>query len=106
MSCLCLAVLTYYQENRDKIYENDEVIQKTIKGKTSAFKPPKAFDKKLKEECPELYEKIKLSRQEAAERNRQLRKELEKGISDLEHLRREAEKTQTKGNILKRIEID
>lgn len=95
--------MRYYAENRDKIYENDEVIQKTIKGKTSAFKPPQAFDKKLKEEQPELYEQIKESRRQAAERNRQYKKELYKGISDKERLQREAEKTIIKGKTLKRM---
>lgn len=95
--------MRYYKENRDKIYENDEVIQKTIKGKTSTFKPPQAFDKKLKEELPEVYEKIKESRQQAAERNRKLKNELLKGISDKQRLEQEAEKTITKGKMLKRI---
>ena len=95
--------MRYYNENKEKIYENDEVIQKTIQGKTSAFKPPKAFDRKLEKEMPELYEKIKESRRNAAERNRQLQKELQKGITDLEKLTREAEKTNTKGQMLKRV---
>lgn len=93
----------YYEENKEKIYENDEVIQKTIQGKVSSFKPPAAFDKKLKAENPEMYELIKQSRMECAERNRMAKAELTKGISDLELLQRSAEKTITKGNMLKRI---
>ena len=95
--------MRYYDEHKQKIYENDEVIQKTIQGKTSAFKPPKAFDKKFEEEFPEQFKMIKESRLAAAERNRKLKQELTKGISDLELLQREAEKTITKGQMLKRM---
>lgn len=95
--------MRYYEENKDKIYENDEVIQKTIQGNTSSFKPPKAFDRKFEKDNPEVYRMIKESRQQAAERNRLLKKELTKGISDLEKLQREAEKTITKGQMLKRM---
>ena len=66
----------------------------------------KAFDKKFKEEFPERWEEIQASRQECAERDRLLKKEIYKGISDLELLQREAEKTITKGNMLKRICIE
>ena len=95
--------MRYYEENKDHIYENDEVIQRTIKGNVSVFKPPKAFDRKLEQENPELYEKIKQARLAAAERNRLLLNELNKGITDLERLQREAEKTITKGQMLKRM---
>ena len=98
--------MRYYEENKKKIYELDSVVQKTIQGRTSTFKPPKAFDKKFKEEFPEWWEEIQASRQECAERDRLLKKEIYKGISDLELLQREAEKTITKGNMLKRICID
>ena len=95
--------MRYYEENKDYIYENDAVIQKTVKGNTSMFKPPAAFDRKLEKDNPELYEKIKESRKACQERNWQLQKELNKGISDLEVQQRNAEKTMTKGNMLKRI---
>lgn len=98
--------MRYYDENKEKIYKYDEVIQRTIKGNVSSFKPPKAFDKKFKEEFPEQWESIKASREAAAERNRQYRKELYKGISDLEQLKMEAEKTQTKGKLLKRLGVE
>lgn len=98
--------MRYYEENVKKIYEHDEVIQKTIKGNTSAFKPPKAFDKKFKEQFPEEWERIKKSREAAAERNRLLKKELTRGITDLELLKREAEKTLEKGKMLKRLGIE
>lgn len=92
----------YYERNKEKIYENDEVIQRTIHGKVSSFKPPKSFDKKFKEEFPEQWKLIKESRAAAAERDRLLKAELYKGISDLEQLEREAEKVQLKANMLKR----
>ena len=98
--------MRYYQEHKEDIYKNDEVIQRTIKGKTSSFKPPKAFDKKFKEEFPEWYEQIKQSRQACAERDRLYKKELHKGISDLEQLQRNAEHTIQKGKMLKRVEIE
>lgn len=98
--------MRYYDENLEKIYENDEVIQKTIKGNTSAFKPPKAFDRKFKESHPEQWEKIKASREAAAERNRLLKADLTRGITDLELLQREAEKTISKGNMLKRLGVE
>ena len=47
--------MRYYEDNKEHIYECDEVIQKTIHGKTSSFKPPKAFDKKFKEQFPEQW---------------------------------------------------
>ena len=96
----------YYERNKEKIYENDEVIQKTINGKLSTFKPPKAFDKKFKEQFPNEWKLIKESRKECAERNRILLSELTKGISDLELLEREAEKTTLKAQQLKRVEIE
>ena len=93
--------MRYYQENKEKMYELDEVVQRTIKGNISSFKPP--FDKKLQQDDPELYEKVKECRRAAAERNRKLKEELNKGISDLELMEREAEKTQIKGQMLKRV---
>lgn len=98
--------MRYYQEHKKDIYKNDEVIQRTIKGNVTSFKPPKAFDKKFKEEFPEWYEQIKKSRLECAERDRLYKKELYKGISDLEQLQRNAELTIQKAKMLKRIEID
>ena len=98
--------MRYYDEHKEHIYECDEVHQRTIKGQVSTFKPPKAFDKKFKEQFPEWWEQIQESRQQAAERNRLLKKELNKGISDLEQLQREAEKTLTKGKMLKRLGVE
>lgn len=95
--------MKYYKEHRNEIYDLDGVAVKTIKNKTTWLKPPAAFDRKLKEEKPELYEKIKESRIAAAERDRKYKEELIKGISDKEQLQREAEKVIQKGKLLKRI---
>lgn len=95
--------MRYYDENKEKIYENDNVILKTIHNNTAVFKPPKAFDNKFKEQFPERWAEIQESRQAASERNRKLIEELQKGISDMELLQREAEKVTMKANMLDRV---
>ena len=95
--------MRYYEEHKDHIYETDSVVQKTIGGNISTFKPPKAFDRKFEKDNPEVWAMIKESREAAAERNRLFKKELNKGISDREQLQREAEKTIQKGQMLKRV---
>lgn len=52
----------YYFESKDKIYTTDEVM---IPGKM--VKPPKSYDRYLKESDPELYNKIKAKREQAAQ---------------------------------------
>lgn len=94
--------MRYYDEHKMDIYENDEIIQKTIKGNISSFKPPKAFDKKFEEEYPEEFKMIKESRLKCAERDRLLKKDLMRGISDKERMLRETENVMLKGNLLKR----
>lgn len=64
--------MDYYRENKSKIYKYDEIIMRTIKGNVGSYKPPKAWDRKFKEEHPDQWEKIKLSRQKAAERSREI----------------------------------
>lgn len=93
----------YYQEHKEEIYELDGVTQRTVKGNVSWFKPPKAWDRKFKEEFPEWWDEIQKSRSECAERDRLYKKELYKGISDREQLEREAEKTMSKGKMLQRV---
>ena len=68
--------MNYFNQNMDKIYENDEMIMKTVKGNVGSFKPPKSFDKKFKDIHPKQWENIQKSRQKAAERSRKLQKEL------------------------------
>lgn len=68
----------YYEENKYSIYAGDEMIMRTIQGNVGAFKPPKAWDKKFKEEFPDQWNLIKKSRETAAERS----KKLLNGLSD------------------------
>ena len=84
--------VTYYNENKEHIYECDEVIMKSVKGNINIIKPPKAFDERFKKEYPEHWEEIKESRRAASERSRKLLKELNKGITDLELNERRAQK--------------
>ena len=46
----------YFEKNKYKIYEYDEIVMKTIKGNTGAFKPPKAWDRLFKNLHPDKWE--------------------------------------------------
>ena len=50
----------YFEENKEKIYELDEIIN--AKGKS--VKPPHYYDRLMQEENPELMTKIKRNREE------------------------------------------
>ena len=91
----------YYERNKLKIYEYDEVIMKTVKGNTGAFKPPKAWDKRFKEEFPDKWSLIRESRRSASERSRKLKKELS-DYTDSEQIQMDYEKVIIKGNNLPR----
>lgn len=93
--------MNYYQKNKFKIYENDSMIMKTVKGNTGSFKPPKAFDKLFKEEYPDQFEKIEKHRKKCAERSRRNSYRLS-NYTDLERLQMKAEKVATKANMLPR----
>ena len=93
----------YYNENKEHIYENDEVIITSVKDKVNVIKPPKAFDQRFKKEYPQWWETIKESRAAAAERSRQIEKELTEGISDLELYERKAQKLLKIQQLLPRI---
>ena len=60
--------MDYLNENIDSIYERDEIIMRTVKGNLGSIKPPRAYDRILKEKKPDLYNKIKKSREKAKER--------------------------------------
>lgn len=92
----------YWEENKNHLLENDEIIQKNVKGKITPMPIPDAWMKLLKDQNPEMYEKIKISRQQKAERTRIAKLELQKGISDREKLEREAQKVLQKGKMLVR----
>lgn len=55
----------YYEKHWEDIYKNDRVMIRTKDGPTYVT-PPKYFDKCLKEDQPELYEKIKRDRKAKA----------------------------------------
>lgn len=66
----------YYNEHKHDIYKNDELIMRTVKGNVGSVKPPKAWDKKFKEEFPNKWKEIQESRLEAAERARKMKERL------------------------------
>lgn len=57
----------YYDKHKADIYETDKIIMRTFKDGAGNYKPPKAFDRLLEKENPELYDQIKEKRNEAAE---------------------------------------
>lgn len=93
--------MKYYHENKLKIYDNDEMIMKTVKGNVGSIKPPKAFDKLFKEEYPEQWKEIEKKRKRAAEINRHKSYYLS-NYSDLENLETRNSKISAKANMLAR----
>lgn len=59
--------LKYYLENKKEIYHTDTLYQTTCKGNIVKLNAPRYYDKKLKEEDPELMEMIKENRRRKAE---------------------------------------
>lgn len=66
----------YYEENKKKIYQNDEIIMKTVKGKVGAIKPPKYYDKIYDIDYPEDMEKLKERRKKAAIEDAKLKRKM------------------------------
>ena len=91
----------YYERNKDKIYERDEIIQRTVKGNVGSIKPPKAWDKKFKEEFPKEWEKIKKSRENAIKRSNRITREIT-DYTDYETLKIKAERISQKQKMLPR----
>lgn len=89
----------YYNEHKEKIYENDEMIMRTIKGNIGSIKPPKAWDRKFQEEHPEWYELLKMSRIQAMERAEALQREIN-NYTDYEILKNRGERVLEKGKML------
>lgn len=81
----------WYEEHKDEIYHTDSITMKTVKGKTGAQKPPKAWDRLYEKERPEVMEMIKESRRMAAERSALLEQELS-DYTDLRKLQMKAER--------------
>lgn len=93
---------SYYEEHKNEIYKNDEIIMRTIKGNVGNFKPPKAWDRLFKEQHPEQWDNIKKSRKKAAERTQKLLSELS-DYTDADQLQMNYEDVIRKGNQLPRI---
>lgn len=94
--------MDWYEQHKNQIYMNDELIMKTVKGNTGSFRPPKAWDRKYQEERPEEFKLIKKSRKKAAERSRKLIEQLN-DMTDLQKLRIKASNLQTKMSMLPRV---
>lgn len=92
----------YYNEHKDEIYKNDEVVMKTVKGNTGRIKPPKAWDKLFEAEHPEEMDMIRTSRKHAAERAAALEKTIS-DMTDYQKLIMKAEKVQLKAHQLPRV---
>lgn len=84
----------WYEEHKDEIYYTDSIVMKTVKGRTGANKPPKAWDRLYTEDNPELMDMVKLARKEAAERGAKLEEQLS-DYTDLKKLEMKAERLQT-----------
>ena len=92
----------WYREHKDELYKTDSLIMRTVKGNIGSVRPPKAFDRKLEESDPELYEMIKQSRKTAKERADKLKLSLS-NYTDYENLIMDAEKVKNKMQMLPRV---
>lgn len=92
---------TYYENNKDDIYKTDSIVMKTVKGNTGAIKPPRAFDRRLEKQNPQLYESIKKKRKKTAETAFKNDLKLNTG-TDYQKLLRKAEKVILKASQLPR----
>lgn len=95
---------TFYEENKEKIYANDEMIMRTVKGNIGSIKPPKVWDRKLEKTNPILYEQIKESRRKAKERADILKKQIS-DYTDREVLQLNKERILQKGKMLPRLDM-
>lgn len=93
--------MDYYEENKNQIYQHDEMVMKTVKGNTGSYKPPKAFDKKMKEQDPDFFRKLQKSRQHEAERRQKMIETLT-DYTDYEMLKLKTENLSVKMNMLPR----
>lgn len=95
--------MTYYEQHKDHIYKTDSMYAFTINGVIN-LKPPKAFDRKLEKENPELFNMIKESRKQCGKRNMDMLNSLN-DQTDLQRMIMENEKLKTKANMLPREAI-
>lgn len=88
----------YYQDNKEKIYKNDEII--LVNGKT--VKPPKYFDKLLEQEDEEKYRQIIDKRMENAILTDEIKK-IKFGDKYLRLQREEKSKIQASNKLIREI---
>lgn len=62
----------YYEENKDKIYQHDEIVITNAKGLAKTIKPSKYYDRLYDIEEPEIMAAIKAKRQELAKESMQI----------------------------------
>lgn len=76
----------YYDENKDKFYENDEIVI-SVRGKARTIKPPRYYDKLYDIDCddPFLMQDIKRKRAESARNSMKLQLE-RTSLSEQEYL--------------------
>ena len=92
----------WYEKHKDEIYKTDEIIMRTIKGNVGSAKPPKAFDRKFKDQFPDQYEALRKSRETAAERAEQMLRH-QSNYTEYENLILSAEKVKQKMSMLPRV---
>lgn len=51
--------MQYYEEHKEEIWKNDNIIMKTVKDNIGSCKPPKAFMRRCEKEDPETAARIK-----------------------------------------------
>lgn len=93
--------MKYFDEHWKAIYKNDEMMFKNFHGQTITVKPPKAWDKKMKELHPDWWFSIQQSRKRCAERSRKLIQEMT-DMTDIQMLKMKAEDIIRKGKQLPR----
>lgn len=91
----------YYEENKENIYETDELIMKTLNGNVATVKPPKKFDEWYQKEKPIEMMFIKNQRKREGE-IREKNKYMQSDYNDIELLMIEAEKLKMKEHMLRR----
>lgn len=91
----------YYEKNKEKIWQTDNITMKTVKGNIGSTKPPKAFMRKLENENPDLAADIKRQRKIISEKiTEENRKQSD--YTDIEKLIINADKISKKAKMLKR----
>lgn len=93
---------SYYETNKDHLYDIDAIVMKTVKGNTGNQRLPKAWDRLMEKENPEYMEAIRQSRQEIAKRSAELERRLT-DMTDLQMLMLKAKQVEIKAKQLPRV---